>query len=85
MKKKVRTIQRPSKRGKLTVKQCRDAVKAVMAKRLKKDIVQLKNPKTGLYVKIDRAQGKILGYKKTKGKYANVKVARKIKGIVWMV
>jgi len=75
---KVRKIQRPSKRGSLTVKQCRDAVKAVMAKRLKKDIVQVKNPKTGLYCKIDRSVGKIIAYKKTVGKYKNIKVTRKM-------
>jgi hypothetical protein len=40
-------------------------------------IVQTKNPKTGRYVKIDRAKGKIIGTKKSPGPYSNVPVARK--------
>jgi hypothetical protein len=43
----------------------------------KKDIVQVKNPKSGHYVKIDRAAGKILDHKKSDGAYKNVPVARK--------
>jgi hypothetical protein len=31
----------------------------------KRDVVQTKNPRTGHYVKIDRAAGKIIAYKKT--------------------
>lgn len=42
-----------------------------------RDIVQIRNPKTGYYVKIDRSVGRILSSKKSKGKYANVPVARK--------
>lgn len=34
----------------------------------KRDIVQVKNPKTGRYVKIDRDAGKILSHKKSTGK-----------------
>ena len=44
---------------------------------VKKDIVQVKNPKSGHYVKIDRTVGQILSYKKTKGPYKNVPIARK--------
>lgn len=43
----------------------------------KKDIVQVKNPKTGHYVKIDRSKGKIISHKKSAGKYKDVPVARK--------
>ena len=43
----------------------------------KKDVVQIKNPKTGRYVKIDRRVGKILSHKKSKGPYKNVPIARK--------
>lgn len=43
----------------------------------KKDIVQVKNPKTGHYVKIDRSAGKIIAHKKSSGKYKGVPVARK--------
>lgn len=45
----------------------------------KRDIVQAKNPRSGRYVKIDRANGRILAHKKSEGKYANVPVARKRK------
>jgi len=31
----------------------------------KKELVQIKNPKSGNYVKVDRSTGKILSYKKT--------------------
>jgi len=42
----------------------------------KKDIVQVKNPRSGRYVKIDRDQGKIIAHKKSAGPYKNVPVAR---------
>lgn len=42
----------------------------------KKDIVQVKNPKSGHYVKIDRTVGKILDHKKSEGPYKNIPVAR---------
>ncbi len=45
----------------------------------KSDVVQVKNPKTGHYVKIDRAQGKIVAHKKSDGPYKNVAIARKKK------
>ena len=44
-----------------------------------RDIVQIKNPKTGRYVKIDRSKGRITGHKKSYGPYKNVPVARKKK------
>lgn len=46
----------------------------------KKDVVQVKNPKSDRYVKIDRTEGKIISHKKTPGPYANVPVARKSSG-----
>jgi hypothetical protein len=46
----------------------------------KKDIVQVKNPKSGHYVKIDRAAGKIIAHKSSEGPYKNVPIARKTKG-----
>jgi len=48
--------------------------------REKKDIVQVKNPKTGHYVKIDRSRGQIISHKKSVGKYKDVPVARKHSG-----
>jgi len=45
----------------------------------KKDVVQVKNPRTGHYVKIDRNAGKIISHKKSEGAYKNVPVARKNK------
>ena len=43
----------------------------------KKDVVQVKNPRSGRYVKIDRGEGMILDHKKSEGPYKNVPVARK--------
>jgi hypothetical protein len=40
----------------------------------KKDVVQVRNPKTDRYVRVDREAGKILGEKKSPGPYANVPV-----------
>jgi hypothetical protein len=45
----------------------------------KRDVVQVKNPKTGHYVKIDRSAGKIVSHKKSDGPYKGVPVARKSK------
>lgn len=50
------------------------------SKESKPDIVQVKNPKSGHYVKIDRSKGKILDHKKSEGPYKNVPIARKRKG-----
>ncbi len=49
------------------------------AKRKKRDVVQVQNPRSGRYVKIDRDAGRIVSYKKTEGPYANVPIARKRK------
>ncbi len=43
----------------------------------KRDVVQVRNPKSGRYVKIDRSKGKILSHKKSKGPYKDIPVARK--------
>jgi hypothetical protein len=44
----------------------------------KRDVVQTKNPRTGHYVKIDRAAGKIIDYKKSDTKpFKDVPVLRK--------
>ena len=40
-----------------------------------KDLVQVHNPKTDRYVKIDRDKGQIVGRKKSPGPYKNVPVA----------
>lgn len=45
----------------------------------KHDIVQVKNPKTDRYVKIDRTVGRIISHKPTQGPYKGVPVARKPK------
>ena len=45
----------------------------------KRDVVQVKNPRTNRYVKIDRSEGKIISHKKSEGKYKDVPVARKKK------
>lgn len=43
------------------------------------DVVQVKNPRTKRYVKIDRSAGKIVSHKKTSGPYKHVPIARKKK------
>ena len=43
----------------------------------KHDIVQVKNPRTERYVKIDRTAGKIIAHKQSDGPYKGVPVARK--------
>jgi hypothetical protein len=43
----------------------------------KRDVVQVQNPKTNRYVKIDRTKGKILSHKKSDGPYKNIPIARK--------
>ena len=45
----------------------------------KKRIVQVRNPKSGHYVKIDRGRGKIISHKKSEGPYKRVPIARKRK------
>lgn len=43
----------------------------------KRDVVQVKNPKSGHYVKIDRSAGRILSHKKSSKPYKNIPIARK--------
>lgn len=45
----------------------------------KHDVVQVKNPRSGHYVKIDRTAGKIVSHKKSDGPYKNIPFARKKK------
>lgn len=52
--------------------------RTVMSKK-KTDVVQVKNPRSGRYVKIDRTVGKIIAHKKSEGPYKNVPIARKPK------
>lgn len=40
---------------------------------MKKDIVQIRNPKTDKFMKIDRSTGKILSIKTTMGPYKGIK------------
>lgn len=44
-----------------------------------KDVVQVLNPRTDRYVKIDRDAGLIISQKKSPGPYKNIPVARKRK------
>ena len=46
---------------------------------LSRDIVQIRNPRLDRYVKVDRAEAKILSVKRTKGPYKGVPIARKKK------
>ena len=48
-----------------------------MAGKKKRDLVQVKNPRTGHYVKIDRDEGGIVDYKKSDGPYKGIPVAPK--------
>ena len=43
----------------------------------KHDMVQVKNPRSGHYVKIDRTVGKIVAHKKSDGPYKGIPIARK--------
>lgn len=38
--------------------------------------VQAKNPRSGLYIKIDRESGKIISRKRTRGRYKGIPLAR---------
>ena len=40
----------------------------------KEIFVQLKNPKTKMYVKVDKAKGLIVAHKKTRGSYKGIKI-----------
>lgn len=54
-----------------------DAVSGGSCLTKKKDLVQVKNPKTDRYVKIDRGAGRIVAQKKTPGPYKGIPVAPK--------
>ena len=41
--------------------------------------VQVKNPKTGKYVKIDRLKGNIISHKKSEGPYKGIRIVGKKK------
>jgi hypothetical protein len=45
----------------------------------KRDVIQTKNPITKRYVKIDRAAGRIVSHKKSKGPYQGIPITRKPK------
>ena len=45
----------------------------------KKDVVQVRNPRTGHYVKIDREAGKIIANKISSGPFKGVPIARRRK------
>ena len=40
------------------------------------DLIQICNPKTNRWVKIDRESGKIIGHKKSPGPYKNIRIYR---------
>lgn len=41
------------------------------------DLVQVKNPRSNRYIKIDRSKGVILGTKSTSGPYKNIPIGIK--------
>ena len=41
---------------------------------MKDEIVQLKNPRTNKYIKINRSKGLIISHKKTFGAYKNIPI-----------
>ena len=45
-----------------------------MQRNAKPDLVQVRNPRSDRYIKIDRTRGLIIGYKKTPGPYKHVRV-----------
>jgi hypothetical protein len=47
-----------------------------MSDKKRAEVVQVKNPRTGHYVKIDRAEGRIIDHKKSEGPYKGVPIAR---------
>lgn len=48
-----------------------------MIRKNKKALVQIKNPKTKRYTKIDKARGKIISSKKTAGPYPGIPIIKK--------
>jgi len=47
--------------------------------KIKHDYVQVPNPITKRWVKIDRSTGSIVSHKRTKGAYAGIKIAEAVK------
>ena len=43
---------------------------------MKSDLIQIQNPRSKRYIKTDRARGRILGHKKTKGPYKGIKIVK---------
>jgi hypothetical protein len=41
------------------------------------NIIQIRNPRSGYYIKIDRSKGKIISHKKTEGAYKNIPIVKK--------
>ena len=39
-----------------------------------RDLVQIRNPRSGLYVKLDRSNGTIVGHKDTPGPYDGITI-----------
>ena len=42
--------------------------------KFKKDLVQLQNPRSGMYVKVDRGRGQIVSQKNSSGPYKGVDI-----------
>lgn len=43
-------------------------------RKTKPEIVQLRNPRSGRYVKVDRTHGRIVAHKRSDGPYKNVPI-----------
>ncbi len=48
-----------------------------MSKRASKSVVQVENPRSGHYVKINRSEGRIVSHKSTSGPCKGIPIARK--------
>ena len=46
------------------------------SRKKRRDVVQVKNPRSGRYVKIDRSAGMIVSHKKSAGPYKGIPIAR---------
>jgi len=44
------------------------------SRRQERDLVQVRNPRSGRYVKIDRSAGRIVSHKKSPGPYKGIRV-----------
>lgn len=58
-----------------------DEMKKKIMRRKYKDLVQVLDEDTGLYIKIDRASRTIVGRKKSKGAYKNIPIVENLKVI----